>query len=274
MTAAVGPFAVDEGILIPTIQDHGGQQKATVRVYNTNTDKIIHCEFSVRGSVPRFESVGDYAIDGVPGFGSRISLSFISPGGAKTGRTLPTANAVDIMNLKIGANPASLSLKVSLVDVGNPAVIIKSDDIGVSGTVLPTDLDADQDKMELLELIRREGARMMGMDPTVNSIPKMVLVSAPPPSSEKVNLFARVLSMRQVHKAIPLTIALNLGVACHISGALPHTLMKGPVCDGRIMIGHPSGKIEVGARMQDGDVESAILHRTARPLMKGEVYWR
>ena len=50
--------------------------------------------------------------------------------------------------------------------------------------------------------------------------------------------------------------------------------MKGIVSGGRVVIGHPSGLIEVGAEMEDGDVEAAVLHRTAKLLMKCEVYWQ
>ncbi|HIE20628.1 MAG TPA: PrpF family protein, partial [Rhodospirillales bacterium] len=39
MSSAIGPFAVDEG-LVTVAGD-----EATVRIYNTNTDKIIHARF-------------------------------------------------------------------------------------------------------------------------------------------------------------------------------------------------------------------------------------
>ena len=331
MTAAVGPFALDEGLVHPVIEDGDdgddddnnnnatGAKTVTVRIFNTNTNKIIHSRFSVEqeqeqdqkqgGVIWRFKPAGGYSIDGVPGTGSRITLSFLSPGGSKTGRTLPTGHPVDIMTLKLGnsgggsgSSRDSLKLEVSLVDVANPAVIIRAADIDVDGNIAPDQLDKDVGKMNLLEEIRREGARMMGLDPSVDSIPKMVMVSVsvsapqPKPNStstsaedeDGVDIVARVLSMRQTHKAIPLTVALNLGVACHIAGSLPHSLVRrggsgstststSSRSEGTtvVLVGHPSGKIEVGARMRDdGQVESAVLHRTARMLMRGEVFWR
>ena len=277
MAAAVGPFAVDERLVVPATEVDGGERMASVRIFVTNTQKVIHTKFPVEGSNPSFKSRGDYAIDGVPGTGSRIALSFLSPGGAKTGRTLPTGHPVDSMDMT-GMFPdgqkSGQTLAVSLVDVANPAVVILAFDIGVRGDVLPDQLDADREKMGLLEKIRREGARMMGMDPTVDSIPKMVLVSAPQSSADIINLVARVLSMGQTHKAVPLTIALSLGVASQIPGTLPHSVVKGRKHVDRLVVGHPSGKLEVGAKMRDGHAESAVLHRTARPLMRGEVYWR
>lgn len=153
-------------------------------------------------------------------------------------------------------------------------MIIRGSEVGIDAELTSDRLDADHERLALLDVIRKEGARLMGMDPEVESVPKLVMVFPPPPDSSDINIFARVLSMRQAHRAIPLTIALNLGVACQIPGTLPQLMLKGFIDQGRVVVGHPSGKIEVGATMRDGDVEAAILHRTARPLMRGEVYWR
>lgn len=71
LTAAIGPFAVDRGL----VEREDG--KATIRIHNTNTGKIIHSKFLVAGG----EAVadGEFAIDGVAGTASRVSLSFINP---------------------------------------------------------------------------------------------------------------------------------------------------------------------------------------------------
>lgn len=285
MMSAVGPFAVQEAILkrkLEVRKGEKGEDRATVRIYDTNMKKIVHSSFAVMTvngeDDVRFHHTGDYSIDGVSGTGSRIELSFLSPGGAKTGKTLPTGNPVDTITLPELPTP----LSVTLVDAGNPAVIINAADISVPGDILPTDLDADTAKMDLLERIRREGARLMGLDPEVQSIPKMVMVSSPPTQptngmKQTPDLIARVLSMQNCHKATPITIALNLGVACQLEGTIPQMVMKQDVSGsgkGTVVIGHPSGTLEVGAVVKDGVPESAVLHRTARPLMRGEVYWR
>lgn len=280
MTSAVAPFAIDEGLVCSQGHIANGDcedVRATIRVFNTNTGKIIHCEVAVDKSSGRYLSSGDYAIDGVPGTGSRITLQFLRPCGAKTGKTLPTGEPVDHLDLaKMSTllSGESGSIQATLLDVANPAVIINGIDVGVQADIKPDQLDADQTKLALLESIRKEGARMMGLDSNIESIPKLVMVFTAPPDSDGVNLVARVLSMGQAHKAIPLTIALNLGVACQIPGTLPHSLFIGSANESRMVIGHPSGNIEVGASLKDGDVEAAVLHRTARVLMRGEVYWR
>jgi 2-methylaconitate cis-trans-isomerase PrpF len=278
MTSAVGPFAVDEGIFTPKdVKYENGETWASIRIWNTNTSKIIESTFAVEeqeGKL-RFKYQGDFAIDGVSGSQSCITLRFLEPGGAKTGKLLPTGNAVDMLKVKNPTSGESLEIEATLVDAANPAVIIKAEDINIAGDILPVDLDANQPIMDLLEQTRRQGAAKMGMDPEVDSVPKMMMVSAPKAGGDSdVNIVARVLSMRQAHKAIPLTIALNLGVACGVESTIPNLLRTKTGNENIITIGHPGGKIEVGAVMKDGQAESAVLYRTARPLMKGEVFWR
>src|ERR1700704_6252101 len=63
MSSAVGPFAVDEG-LVKTVADGS----ATVRIHNTNTHKLIVARFAVEGGLAAVH--GTFAIDGVTGTGA------------------------------------------------------------------------------------------------------------------------------------------------------------------------------------------------------------
>jgi len=83
MSSAIGPFAVDEGLVAKPSGD-----EATVRIHNTNTGKIIVARFPVEDG--RSVATGDLAIDGVAGTAAPIRLDFTDPGGAKTGSLLPT----------------------------------------------------------------------------------------------------------------------------------------------------------------------------------------
>lgn len=40
-----------------------------------------------------------------------------------------------------------------------------------------------------------------------------------------------------------------------------------------VVVGHPSGSVEIGTTVKEGEVLSAELHRTARILMKGEIFY-
>jgi 2-methylaconitate cis-trans-isomerase PrpF len=74
MTSAIGPFAVDSGLV------EGRDGMATVRIHNTNTGKIIHSTFAVvEGEAA---SSGTFAIDGVAGTAAKIELAFINPASA------------------------------------------------------------------------------------------------------------------------------------------------------------------------------------------------
>jgi len=87
MSSAVGPFAVDEGLVRPN------GDTAVVRIFNTNTRKIIRSTFPLEDGHAATD--GDLAIPGVAGTGAPVRLDFLAPGGATTGKLLPTGNAVD-----------------------------------------------------------------------------------------------------------------------------------------------------------------------------------
>lgn len=72
MTSAIGPFAVDSGILKGKLD---GQ--VTVKIHNTNTRKIIHATFPVVGG--EAAANGNFTIDGVEGKAARLELAFIEP---------------------------------------------------------------------------------------------------------------------------------------------------------------------------------------------------
>ena len=162
------------------------------------------------------------------------------------------------------------------MDVANPGVFVLAPDVGVPGDVTPDALGEDSTIMSRLEAIRQEGARLMGLDPNIQSIPKIVLVSEPTESAtatDGVNIVCRALSMQQAHKAVPLTLALSLGAACRMPGTLPAKTAVGAEGKESVTVAHASGKLEVGSVTKNGKIESALLHRTARILMEGDVYY-
>ena len=66
ISSAVGPFAIDEG-MVPA---KGPISK--VRIYQVNTKKLIIAKVPVKDDL--YNEEGDYAIDGVPGTGGKITL--------------------------------------------------------------------------------------------------------------------------------------------------------------------------------------------------------
>src|SRR5215470_7970105 len=88
-SSAVGPFAIDEG-LVPAQEG-----ETTVRIHNTNTKKIIVAHVPVRDGEAAVD--GDFELAGVAGRGARIALDFVDPGGAGTGRLLPSGAPRDVI---------------------------------------------------------------------------------------------------------------------------------------------------------------------------------
>ena len=271
MSSAVGPVAWDEKLISNNVGPISDGAQVTLRLYNTNTNKLLHSTFSVNKRTGKYDPHGDYSIDGVPGNASCITLSFLDPAGAKTGKTLPSGHEIDELGLEDGS-----TIQASLIDIANPGVFILASEVGIAGDLSPDTLGSNTGIMTRLENIRQEGARRMGLDPSIQSVPKVVLISRPmepATAAEGVNIVCRALSMQQAHKAVPLTLALNLGAACRIPGTLPALTAVGLGESSAVRIAHASGKLEVGSIMKDGRIESALLHRTASVLMKGDVFY-
>jgi 2-methylaconitate cis-trans-isomerase PrpF len=278
ISAAVGPFAIDEG-LVPAVEP-----VTAVRVLATNTGKRYIAYVPVRQG--QAETEGDYAIDGVPGPGARIALEFLDPGGSLGGRVLPTGRAVDVLTLASGREIAA-----SLVDAALPMVFVRAADLGAAATALPQALDADAALQELLEDIRSQAAVRLGLAESprqareqVKAIPKIAMV-APPTAyrttrdaavgAEQVDLVARLISMGKTHRTFAGTSSMCTAVAAAIPGTLVNEVARQNTPD-RLRLGHPAGILEVGARVRpagdDWRVESVTTQRTARRIMDGFIY--
>jgi 2-methylaconitate cis-trans-isomerase PrpF len=87
-----------------------------------------------------------------------------------------------------------------------------------------------------------------------------------------------MISVGQPHRAVPLTGALCLAVACRLPGSVPNRLIGSGNGASDIRIGHPSGVIVVDAAVRETnrgiDVPHATVYRTARRLFQGEVLYR
>jgi 2-methylaconitate cis-trans-isomerase PrpF len=78
------------------------------------------------------ETDGDLAIDGIAGTAATVRLEFNDPGGAKTGRLLPTSRARDRLDV-----PGIGSIEATMVDAANPCVFVDAAALGKTGTESP-----------------------------------------------------------------------------------------------------------------------------------------
>ena len=278
MSSAVGPFAVDEKLVRPN------GDSATVRIFNTNTQKIIHGTFPLEDGQARYD--GDLAIPGVSGTGAPIRLDFVQPGGASTGKLLPSGQVMDVLDV-----PGLGAIQVSMVDAANAAVFVRAKDVGLTGRELPDQLEARPDVLALLDAIRVQASVRMGIAPDLEAARRITIVpfvgivspaaDSPTLSGEVVkgsdiDLVARVISNGQPHRALPLTISLCTAVAARITGTVVAEALSPSAPDGALRLGMPSGILTVGADVgQEGGVWAAragSFYRTARRLFDGRVW--
>lgn len=278
LISAVGPFAIEEG-LVPA-----QGELTTVRIWQVNTQKKIIAHVPTQNGQPQSE--GTYLMDGVSFSGAPIRLEFLEPGGSPDGSVLPTGNPTDVLDIEgLG------TIEATLVYAGNPMVFIRATDLGLTATEQAGDAALTPIIFAHLEKIRAMGAYKMGLvsspeEATKNrpATPKIAWV-APARAyitsrhtempADSVDLCSRILSMGKMHHAYPGTGAIALGVAAAIPGSIIYDML--PCHDLEIIrLGHTAGKLEVNAAVKkEGEkwlAEKAIMLRSARTLMRGEVY--
>jgi hypothetical protein len=255
-----------------------------VRAFNTNTQKRIFVDVPISG---RHAAVlGDCAIDGVPGTGARYLVDFREAVGAGTGTLLPTGHARDTVTWE------GRPIEVSVVDVANLTVFVRARDVGLQGTELAAQLNADQALLDRLEALRglmaerlgivADGARAAELSPVV---PFLCLVAEPADyvaadgrhiAAAAIDVVSRPLSSQKAHKSHQATVAACVSVAARLPGTVVHEVARPDDGSGRVRIGHSAGLLGLAATLvqhPDGyTVERAALERTCRRLMDGVVY--
>ena len=278
MSSAMGPFAVDEGL----VKVSGNE--ALVRIHNTNTKKIIHACFALDNGLAAVD--GELAIPGVSGTGAPVRLEFRDPGGASTGKLLPTGNVIDTLDV-----PGVGRIRASLVDAANACCFLDAADLGLTGTEMPDALDTSTELLDKLAKIRIAASIAMGIGKDAADaarkkvVPFIGFVSAPqdaqslsgsPIKGDSVDLTGRMLSNGQPHRALPLTVSLCMAVAARIEGSLVHQLTRAGSDDIRIAM--PSGILVVAATVKKENgawhAEQGAFYRTQRRMFDGQVYVR
>ena len=281
ISSAVGPFAIDEGLVEPV------EPVTTVRIHLTNSNNILVAEVPVKNG--KAMVAGDFAIDGCPGTGAKITLDWSDVVGGITGKLLPTGNPQDTITVD------GVGYPVSIVDAGNPVVFIHAKSLGMTGIETPSEIETNKPLMETIEKIRGQATVLCGMvdkaeDAKYKSpyAPFFAIVS--PPASYRTisgttveatecDLVARLLFMLKMHKTYPVTGTVCTGAAVRIPGCIAYEVLREEARHRlTVNIGHPGGiiPVEASAEISDGQVNMKKIgvYRTARRIMEGYVYVR
>ncbi|MBS5130815.1 MAG: 3-methylitaconate isomerase [Lachnospiraceae bacterium] len=279
ISSGVGPFAIERGL----IQAEEGM--TSVRIFNTNTNKVIIADVQTENGSVVYD--GDFAIAGVPGTAAPIKLKFVEPAGTLGNGLLPTGKAVDVVDI-----PNFGKIEVSIVDAANPLVFVKAKDLGMTGLELPEELNADADKLTLLENVRGMAAVKLGLieDYTRSAwetpgIPKMTFVAEAADyvtaegisvSKEQIDLLSRMMSMQKAHPSYAMTGAMCTAAAAVVPGSVVNQVLSENVNTQFIRIGHPSGVLECGVDYEENGEEPVVADtfgfRTANLLMDGTAH--
>ena len=252
--AGIGPFAIERTLIAAT------GDETSVTIYMENTGQIAVAIVQTPSCIVTYE--GDAKIDGVPGSHAPIPLEFRDTAGSSCGALLPTGNAVDVVN----------GVPVTLIDNGMPCVVIKAENVGISGYEDRDSLDANAELKATIEAIRLAvGERMNLGDVTDKSVPKMMLV-APPKNGGAVTV--RSFIPHRAHATIGVLGAVSVATACLIPGSPAAEVAAIPDGSRKMLsVEHPTGEMSCVLELgDDGAVKSAALLRTARKLMDGVVF--
>ena len=256
MLSGIGPFAIEQGLV------KASDPETVVRIYLVNINARVEATVQTPGGRVTYE--GGFTIDGVPGSAAPVKLAFIGAVGAKTGKLLPTGNAVDVIE----------GMEVSCVDVATLMVIARAESFGKTGYESKAELDADKDFFARLEAVRRAAAQEMGLgDVSDRVIPKFGMV-APPAAGGSFT--ARYFVPTNTHAGMAVTGAVCLGSASAIAGSVVNAVARGGGGETRtLLIEHPTGhisvEVETGGPPENPKIRRAAIVRTTRRLFEGNV---
>ena len=252
--AGVGPFAIERGLVA------AAEGETRVAIFMENTGQVAVATVRTPGGQVRYD--GDARIDGVPGCHAPVPLEFRDTAGSSCGALLPTGAAAEEVN----------GVRVTLIDNGMPCVVMKAEDMGITGYEDRDSLDANEALKARIEAIRLAvGERMNLGDVREKSVPKMMLV-APPRHGGAITV--RSFIPHRAHASVGVLGAVSVATACLLPGSPAAEVAEIPGGNPKMLsVEHPTGEMSCVLELDDaGAVRSAALLRTARKLMDGTVF--
>jgi 2-methylaconitate cis-trans-isomerase PrpF len=274
ISSAVGPFAVDEGLVFIE------EPITIIKIFNVNTCKVI--EEHVRINNGKAAIDGDLHIQGVPGNGAPIDVIFHDPIGTISKNAFPTGKRQEVIDV-----PEYGSFVVTLFDCVNPTVFVRAEDLGIKG-IESIELNNDDKFLKKMQMIRAVASEKMGLASTwENAIksnktsPLIAYISEPQSYTDldnvlirddDIDLCCRALNLGKIHRSYPMSLAIATAAAATIEGTIVQEVANSNGRKEIIRLGHASGCTLVDVQIQGGDVKSVTIQRTARRIMDGYVY--
>jgi len=257
LLAGVGPFAIEEGL----VETRGDVTDVTI--WMENTESLAVARIETPGGQVNYS--GTAHIDGVPGFSAPIPIEFLNVAGSTCGALLPTGHVVDVIE----------DVRVTCIDNGMPVVCLRAEDVGLTGYEEPSEIESNGLVCRKVEQIRLAAGSLMNLgDVAAKTVPKMSILA---PAKGGGAVSTRTFIPNKVHEAIGVFGAVSVATACLLPGSVANevagiTALPG---DMTVDIEHPTGYFSVTMHVSLDDgvrVDAAALLRTARLLMRGEVF--
>lgn len=253
--AGVAPFAIETNL----VRTQPGE--TVVKIFSLNTGSTVEAKVKVDRNGVVYE--GDTHIDGVPGSGAPIVLTFSNIVGGATGRAFPTGALIDLID----------GVPLTCIDVAMPTVLLLASSFGKRGDERPEELESDRGFFEHIESIRRRAGALMGLGNVSECVmPKVAMLSV---ASGNGHIKSRYFTPWRCHTSHAVTGAIAVASACAYADTIAATLLESVPADNRIRIEHPSGSLEIEIRTEARDGNDRIIQagliRTARPILEGFV---
>lgn len=255
--AGVVPFAIESGLVIAS------SPTTTLTVHMLNTGKL--CEVEVCTPDGKMTYKGEAQIDGVIGSSAPVLCNYLDIAGALCGKLLPTGNQQD----------EALGIQVTCIDNGMPVILLRAEDLGLSGYESCDELNTNEDLKQKLEAIRLEmGPKMNLGDVAEMVVPKMCIISK---ATKGGIINSRTFIPHHCHTSIGVLGAVSVATACILPDSIAADIAVVPPGRNKaVSVEHPSGEFSIELEIENGDdypaFQKASLLRTARLLSKSEVY--
>lgn len=258
LLAGVAPFAIERGLVAVA----GETTEVRIRILNGSGSTATARVQTPHG---RVSYSGDVMISGAPFGAASVPLEFP----AASAPLLPTGA---VRNRFAG-------IEVTCVDAGMPVVLLRAQDLGITGYESPKDLEANAALTGKVEEIRLLAGPAMGLgDVRDATVPKMSLV-APPRAGGAI--CTRTFIPHRVHTSIGVVGAISVAAGALLPGSVAAQDLDSDSADAEssaLRIEHPTGFFDVEAQLTGTGVASSLRRsaviRTARKLFDGLVWPR